>query len=62
MLGIGIPGPTELIIISGVLVVLFGASRLPKMAHAIGSSVSQFTMGLRESKKALREMSENAKP
>lgn len=44
-------GPTELIIIALVIVLLFGASRLPSTARAIGRSMRIFkaeTKGLRE--------------
>jgi sec-independent protein translocase protein TatA len=44
-------GPTELIIIAVVLVMLFGASRLPATARSIGRSMRIFkaeTKGLRD--------------
>ena len=43
MRGLGWP---ELIIILVVVVVLFGASRLPLIARAIGSSAKEFRRGL----------------
>jgi len=39
-------GPTELWIVLGGLVFLFGAKKLPEMARAMGSSVTQFKKGL----------------
>ncbi len=39
-------GPTELWIVLGALVFLFGAKKLPEMARAMGSSVTQFKKGL----------------
>ena len=44
-------GPTEIIIIALVIIVLFGASRLPTAARSIGRSMRIFkaeTKGLRE--------------
>lgn len=43
MRGLGWP---ELVIIIVVVVVLFGASRLPLIARAIGSSAKEFRRGL----------------
>lgn len=43
MRGLGWP---ELVIIVVVVVVLFGASRLPLIARAIGSSAREFRRGL----------------
>lgn len=43
MRGLGWP---ELLIILVVVVVLFGAARLPLIARAIGSSAKQFRRGL----------------
>ncbi len=43
MRGLGWP---ELVIILVVVVVLFGASRLPLIARAIGSSAREFRRGL----------------
>ncbi|MEZ5979541.1 MAG: twin-arginine translocase TatA/TatE family subunit [Planctomycetota bacterium] len=41
-------GPTELWIILGVVVLLFGASKLPQLARSAGSSINQFKKGLKE--------------
>lgn len=49
MLGwISMPGTMELVVIAGVLVLLFGAKKLPQLARGIGSSFSEFKKGLRE--------------
>jgi sec-independent protein translocase protein TatA len=42
------PGPTEWILIGLVVVVLFGAKKLPELARSIGRSSSEFKKGLRE--------------
>lgn len=41
--GIGLP---ELIIILAVLLLLFGATRLPKLSRSAGESVHEFKKGL----------------
>ena len=42
------PGPTELIIIGAVIVLLFGASKLPKLGGAIGESIKNFKKGIND--------------
>jgi sec-independent protein translocase protein TatA len=41
-------GPTELLIILGIILLLFGASRLPALARSLGKSTREFKKGLRE--------------
>lgn len=38
-------GPTELIIVLLIVVLLFGASRLPKLARSVGESAKEFKKG-----------------
>ena len=42
-------GPGELIVILAVVLLLFGAKRLPEMARSLGRSSREFKKGLRES-------------
>lgn len=44
-------GPTELIIIAGIIVLLFGAKKLPGLGGAIGESIKNFKKGVSEGKK-----------
>jgi sec-independent protein translocase protein TatA len=46
---------TELLILAAVLILLFGASQLPKLARAIGSSRAEYEKGVRESAQAEEE-------
>lgn len=41
-------GATELLIILVILVLLFGASRLPKLGRSMGQSIRGFKKGLNE--------------
>jgi sec-independent protein translocase protein TatA len=45
MFGLGVP---ELIVIGAVVVLLFGAKRLPELARALGKSSREFKKGLKE--------------
>ncbi|MDH7568608.1 MAG: twin-arginine translocase TatA/TatE family subunit [Armatimonadota bacterium] len=41
-------GPTELLIVAGVVVLLFVPKRLPDLVRGIGQSVREFRKGMRE--------------
>ena len=43
-------GTSEVIIISAVVVLLFGASALPKFARNIGKARSEFQKGMKEAR------------
>jgi sec-independent protein translocase protein TatA len=52
MLYLGLPGIAELWPILVVLLLLFGAKKLPELARAMGSSINMFKKGLSEEAKA----------
>jgi len=61
-------GFTEVLVILGVVLLLFGPNKLPKLARSIGTSMTEFKKGLRgepsadeESKKIKDEAEEKAK-
>jgi sec-independent protein translocase protein TatA len=56
--GIGAP---ELIIILVILLLLFGAKRLPEMARSIGKSTKEFKKGMTEAASEDDEEEEKAK-
>lgn len=59
ILGLGTP---ELIIILVILVLLFGASKLPQLAKSVGSSVKELRKGMQEDdKKAKATTGKDAK-
>jgi len=45
-------GPTELIIILLVVLVLFGGAKIPKLARSLGQAQKEFKTGLDEGHKA----------
>lgn len=53
-----LPGPTELIIIAGVVILLFGAKKLPQLGGAIGESIKNFKKGVKDEKKSLADSKE----
>lgn len=56
---LAIPGLTEMWPILVVVLIFFGAKKLPGLARAMGSSVTQFKKGLQDEPKA-EELSEGA--
>ena len=45
-------GPTELIVILVILLVLFGGSKLPSLAKGLGQSVKEFKKATKEEEEA----------
>lgn len=61
MAGLGI---TELVVIFLIIVVLFGASRIPQLGRGLGEGISNFKRGLRsaDDTKSLPDASKDEKP
>ncbi len=48
-------GPGELLLILAILVLLFGAKKIPDLARGLGEGIRNFRTGLREEKKPEQE-------
>ena len=44
-LGLGMIGMQELLIVLGILLLLFGGTRLPQLAKGLGTSIREFKRG-----------------
>jgi len=51
-------GQGELLVIIAVIVLLFGASAIPKLARAIGKAKSEFEKGVKEGQEKIEESEE----
>ncbi|MDI6888103.1 MAG: twin-arginine translocase TatA/TatE family subunit [Methanocellales archaeon] len=48
-------GPNEIMIIGVIIILLFGASKLPELARSVGKSMGEFKKAQREAEKELSE-------
>lgn len=55
----GVPGPFEILLILFVILLLFGARKLPDLARSLGRSLSEFKKGREEGARSLEEMKES---
>ena len=44
-LGLGMIGMQELVIVLGIMLLLFGGTRLPQLAKGLGTSIREFKRG-----------------
>ncbi len=51
LIAFGQPGPTELLIILAIVLLLFGAKKLPGLSRSLGKSLSEFKKGREEGAK-----------
>jgi len=52
----GVPGGIELLVVVLVLVLLFGAQKIPKLARSTGEAMGEFQKGREEVEQELEEM------
>ena len=58
---IGLPGGPELVLILLIAVLLFGSSKIPKMARSVGEAKGELQKGLEESRQELEQEIEQQK-
>jgi len=58
----GAPGPFEILLVLFVILLLFGAKKLPELSRSLGKSLSEFKKGKEEGLKSLEEISSDDKP
>jgi len=58
LLGIFAPGPVEICIVIGVILILFGPKQLPKIARSLGSVGVEFKKGLKDVQEVKKEVTE----
>lgn len=56
---IGRPGWTELLIVVGAIVLLFGASKIPELARSVGQAKAEYKKGAQLGEQELAEMEED---
>ncbi|AFC98894.1 Sec-independent protein translocase TatA [Methanocella conradii HZ254] len=44
-------GPQELLLIFGIIIILFGATKLPELARSLGQSMGEFKVGQMEAER-----------
>jgi len=52
-------GPTEIIVVAIVILVLFGAKRIPELAKGLGQGIKEFRQASKDIKKEIEESSKN---
>jgi sec-independent protein translocase protein TatA len=46
-------GPTELLVVLAIVLLLFGSTRLPKLARSLGQASKEFKTGVKEGDRGL---------
>ena len=52
---IGMPGPMEMVIIALVVLIFFGAKKIPEIARGMGKGIREFKDATKEVKKEINE-------
>ena len=61
MLAFGAPGPSEWVLILVIVLVLFGAKKLPELARSLGQSMTEFRKAREEFDRDLHNASNDLK-
>ena len=48
----------EILVILGILLLLFGATKIPQLARSLGKSVNEFKKGMHENEEVTKETGE----
>ena len=56
----GVPGGPELLVVLLIAVLLFGASKIPKLARSSGEAIGEFQKGREEVEQELEELREGS--
>lgn len=60
-LAIGMPGGPELLVILFIVLLLFGAKKLPELSRSLGKSLGEFKKGKEDLEREIREVEEDIK-
>jgi len=55
------PGMSELLVIMFIVVIIFGAGKLPELGGALGKGIKGFRSGVKESPKEVEELPKDDK-
>jgi sec-independent protein translocase protein TatA len=55
----GLASPSHLIVVLAILLLLFGAKRIPELAKGLGTGIKEFREGISSSDEAKPEVSES---
>lgn len=55
---IGIPAPPELLVLLLIVILLFGANKIPQLARSSGEAIGEFQKGRQEVEKEIEQMKE----
>ncbi len=55
----GMPGGAEIILILFIILLLFGAKKLPELSRSLGKSLGEFKKGKEDLEREIREMKDD---
>lgn len=55
-LAIGLPGGSEMLLILFIILLLFGAKKLPELSRSLGKSLGEFKKGKEDLEKEIRDL------